>query len=60
MTELALPGCLTTPLGGYLAGLGLLRAVTRLLNARRLAAGSASNSCSATAVSHSMSWWTSC
>ena len=30
MTELALPGCRTTPLGGYLAGLGLLRAVTRL------------------------------
>jgi CRISPR-associated protein Csx17 len=32
MTELALPGCRTTPLGGYLAGLGLLRAVTRLLD----------------------------
>jgi CRISPR-associated protein Csx17 len=32
MTELALPGCRTTPLGSYLAALGLLRAVTRLLD----------------------------
>lgn len=32
MTELTLPGCRTTPLGGYLAALGLLRAVTRLLD----------------------------
>jgi hypothetical protein len=32
MTELALPGCRITPLGGYLAALGLLRAVTRLLD----------------------------
>lgn len=32
MTELILPGCRTTPLGGYLAALGLLRAVTRLLD----------------------------
>ena len=32
MTELTLPGCRTTPLGNYLAALGLLRAVTRLLD----------------------------
>jgi CRISPR-associated protein Csx17 len=32
MTELTLPGCRTTPLGSYLAALGLLRAVTRLLD----------------------------
>ncbi|MGH3784646.1 MAG: type I-G CRISPR-associated protein Cas8g1/Csx17 [Pseudonocardiaceae bacterium] len=32
MTELVLPGCRTTPLGGYLAALGLLRTVTRLLD----------------------------
>jgi CRISPR-associated protein Csx17 len=32
MTELSLPGCRTTPLGSYLAALGLLRAVTRLLD----------------------------
>jgi len=32
VTELTLPGCRTTPLGGYLAALGLLRAVTRLLD----------------------------
>ncbi|MEO7193385.1 MAG: type I-U CRISPR-associated protein Csx17, partial [Pseudonocardiaceae bacterium] len=32
MTELTLPGCRTTPLGGYLTALGLLRAVTRLLD----------------------------
>jgi CRISPR-associated protein Csx17 len=32
MTELFLPGVRTTPLGGYLAALGLLRAVTRLLD----------------------------
>lgn len=32
MAELILPGCRTTPLGGYLAALGTLRAVTRLLD----------------------------
>ncbi|MGH3933933.1 MAG: type I-G CRISPR-associated protein Cas8g1/Csx17 [Pseudonocardiaceae bacterium] len=32
MTELTLPGCPTTPLGSYLTALGLLRAVTRLLD----------------------------
>jgi CRISPR-associated protein Csx17 len=32
MTELALPACRTRPLGSYLASLGLLRAVTRLLD----------------------------
>ncbi|MGH3905518.1 MAG: type I-G CRISPR-associated protein Cas8g1/Csx17 [Pseudonocardiaceae bacterium] len=32
MTELTLPGCRTTPLGSYLAALGLLRALTRLLD----------------------------
>jgi len=32
MTGLMLPGCRTTPLGGYLAALGLLRAVTRLFD----------------------------
>jgi CRISPR-associated protein Csx17 len=32
MTELTLCGCRTTPLGGYLAALGLLRAITRLLD----------------------------
>jgi CRISPR-associated protein Csx17 len=32
VTELTLPGCRTTPLGSYLAALGLLRAVTRLLD----------------------------
>ncbi|MGH3945371.1 MAG: type I-G CRISPR-associated protein Cas8g1/Csx17, partial [Pseudonocardiaceae bacterium] len=32
MTELTLPGCRTTPLGSYLTALGLLRAVTRLLD----------------------------
>ena len=32
MTELTLPGCRTTPLGGYLTALGLLRAATRLLD----------------------------
>jgi CRISPR-associated protein Csx17 len=32
MTELTLPGCRTTPLGGYLSALGLLRAVTRLFD----------------------------
>ncbi len=32
MTELTLPGCRTTPLGGYLTALGVLRAVTRLLD----------------------------
>lgn len=32
MGELILPGVRTTPLGGYLAGLGLLSAVTRLLD----------------------------
>lgn len=32
MTELTLPGCRTTPLGSYLAALGLLRTVTRLLD----------------------------
>ncbi len=32
MTALTLPGCRTTPLGSYLAALGLLRAVTRLLD----------------------------
>jgi len=32
MITLILAGCRTTPLGGYLASLGLLRAVTRLLD----------------------------
>jgi CRISPR-associated protein Csx17 len=32
MIEMTLPGCHTTPLGSYLAALGLLRAVTRLLD----------------------------
>ena len=32
MTNLVLAGCRTTPLGGYLGALGLLRAVTRLLD----------------------------
>lgn len=32
MTELILPGCRSTPLGSYLAALGLLRTVTRLLD----------------------------
>lgn len=32
MTDLTLDGCRTTPLGSYLASLGLLRAVTRLLD----------------------------
>lgn len=32
MTELTLPGCRTTPLAGYLTGLGVLRAVTHLLD----------------------------
>ncbi|GDY31830.1 type I-G CRISPR-associated protein Cas8g1/Csx17 [Gandjariella thermophila] len=32
MTELVLDGCRSTPLGGYLTALGLVRAVTRLLD----------------------------
>lgn len=36
MTELTLPGCRTTPLGGYLAALGVLRAITRLLDSKVL------------------------
>lgn len=32
MTELVLAGCRTAPLGSYLTGLGLLRAVSRLLD----------------------------
>ena len=32
MRDLVLAGCRTTPLGGYLGALGLLRAVTRLLD----------------------------
>ncbi|MGH3823373.1 MAG: type I-G CRISPR-associated protein Cas8g1/Csx17 [Pseudonocardiaceae bacterium] len=32
MTELTLRGCRTTPLGSYLTALGLLRAITRLLD----------------------------
>lgn len=32
MTEVMLDGCRTTPLGSYLSSLGLLRAVTRLLD----------------------------
>lgn len=32
MTDLVLAGCRTTPLGGYLGALGLLRVVTRLLD----------------------------
>jgi CRISPR-associated protein Csx17 len=32
MTELRVRGCRTTPLGGYLTALGLLRATTRLLD----------------------------
>lgn len=32
MTDLTLEGCRTTPLGSYLASLGMLRAVTRLLD----------------------------
>lgn len=32
MTGLVLAGCRTTPLGGYLAGLGVLRMVSRLLD----------------------------
>ncbi|HEX5115096.1 MAG TPA: type I-U CRISPR-associated protein Csx17 [Pseudonocardiaceae bacterium] len=33
MADLVLAGCRTTPLGGYLTSLGLLRAVTRVLDA---------------------------
>lgn len=33
MTELAVTGCRSTPLGGYLSALGLLRVITRLLDA---------------------------
>ncbi|SNR88044.1 CRISPR-associated protein Csx17, subtype Dpsyc [Haloechinothrix alba] len=32
MPDLALPGCGTTPLGGYLSALGLVRSVTRLFD----------------------------